>query len=346
MGPVDGYTMTSLISAIGDNLGKNTLLFCHPEKPFVNVGYHQEVWKEVNVDFCIRKGIPIVRRPLGGGTIVDGPWEQDFFIFVKRGEIRGTVKDFYQKYLYPIVAALQFFGLMAGLKGNDLIVRDKKIGGTGAVDTEKARVLAGDILLDLDIDMMTHAINVPDEKFLDKLAGSIEEWLTSLRKEGLTMGRAVLKECIVNEFQRRLDIEFYSGNLTSKEEGALKKLVEDRQKKDWIFCIDNKKQRKLDEIKRIKISRGVYLAKKDFKFSKLVSIMVCVGEGELLDISLTGDFFVIPPAGIEAVEEALKGTKLDRESLIEKIRGVIKESNINIIGFTPEELAEAIASLS
>jgi hypothetical protein len=74
--------------------------------------------------------------------------------------------------------------------------------------------------------------------------------------------------------------------------------------------------------------------------------MVCVGEGELLDISLTGDFFVIPPAGIEAVEEALKGTKLDRESLIEKIRGVIKESNINIIGFTPEELAEAIASLS
>ena len=50
LGSVDGYTMVSLIKALKPDTP--TLLLCHPEKPFVNVGYHQEIEKEVDVEFC------------------------------------------------------------------------------------------------------------------------------------------------------------------------------------------------------------------------------------------------------------------------------------------------------
>ena len=55
LGGVDGFTMTNLYEAVARTVAEhdspNTLILNYPAEPFVNVGYHQVVEKEVDLEF-------------------------------------------------------------------------------------------------------------------------------------------------------------------------------------------------------------------------------------------------------------------------------------------------------
>lgn len=49
------------------------LRFWESPRPFVVVGYGNRTATEVNMDECFRRGVPVLRRCSGGGTVVQGP---------------------------------------------------------------------------------------------------------------------------------------------------------------------------------------------------------------------------------------------------------------------------------
>jgi lipoate-protein ligase A len=53
--------------------GEEVLRFWEPREHFVVVGYANKVATEVNVATCEARGIPVLRRCSGGGTVVQGP---------------------------------------------------------------------------------------------------------------------------------------------------------------------------------------------------------------------------------------------------------------------------------
>jgi len=55
-----------------------------------------------------------------------------------------------------------------------------------------------------------------------------------------------------------------------------------------------------------------------------------------------GDFFAYPEEAIELIEDELKNTFLDKSCLLEKIKLVIKENNIEFIGLDAEGLTQGI----
>lgn len=59
-------------------------------------------------------------------------------------------------------------------------------------------------------------------------------------------------------------------------------------------------------------------------------------------IKITGDFFAYPEETIEVMENKLKHTLIDKNCLLEKIRSIIKEYNIEFIGLNAEGLANGI----
>jgi len=59
-------------------------------------------------------------------------------------------------------------------------------------------------------------------------------------------------------------------------------------------------------------------------------------------ISIMGDFFAYPEEAIELIEDELKNTFLDKSCLLEKIKLVIKENNIEFIGLDAEGLTQGI----
>ena len=77
LGPVDGYTMTNVYEAVSRAVGSgevpDTLILNHPSQVFVNIGFHQLMEKEIDVDYARSMGFDLVRRTIGGGAILDGP---------------------------------------------------------------------------------------------------------------------------------------------------------------------------------------------------------------------------------------------------------------------------------
>lgn len=266
LGPVDGYTMTNLYEAVGmavsEGSSPNTVIFNNPERPFVNVGYHQIAVKEIDVEYAREMGFDIVRRSIGGGAILDGPWEQDYFVVVQKrsAQCPPSIPEFYKKFLKPPIYALHRYRLEAQLRPpNDITVEGRKISGNGAITIGKANVLAGDILLRLPIDLMTEIIKAPSEKFRDKLAESMAEWLTSLERElGGPPDRGEIKAYLKEGFEMELAIRLEPGTITPEEERYLEELLDERRSEEWIFGKDQDYHRLIaaEEVRATKVREG------------------------------------------------------------------------------------------
>ncbi len=60
------------------------------------------------------------------------------------------------------------------------------------------------------------------------------------------------------------------------------------------------------------------------------------------EIKIMGDFFAYPEEAIEVMEKELQHTTLDENCIMEKIKLVIKENNIEFIGLNIEGLTKGI----
>jgi lipoate-protein ligase A len=350
LGAVDGYTMTSafvvLASSVSDGKRGDTLVVCHSEKPFANVGFHQEVMQEIDVDYCSKNSIPIVRRLIGGGAIADGPWEEDYFFITSLDSpaTSGTIGDYYRRMLEPVSEVLSEFGLKASRQGlNDLAVNGRKISANGAVDIEGARVLTGDILLDLDIDIMANILKVPDAKFRDKMAASMKEHLTSMRRElGREIEREKVTAALIRAFGRK-----YSGiketSLSDYEKSKLKDLIAEHSKPEWIYSRDSERSELMSGRRVVKIREEMFLCQADYKAQKLIRVTMLVDGGKIANIIISGDFFTVPVNwSIANMENALAGTKLNKNAIIERIKNVLSVDHVTVLGASPEDFSDAI----
>lgn len=79
-----------------------------------------------------------------------------------------------------------------------------------------------------------------------------------------------------------------------------------------------------------------------YKSQKLIRIMLEYDETEntINWITIAGDFFLYPEEALETLEAGLIGTKLDRETLKQKIDDCLKNSEV--YGFDSTSLTEAI----
>jgi lipoate-protein ligase A len=352
LGAINGYTMTNLYEAVGYAVSSgevlNTLIFNHPESPFVNIGYHQLMDKEINIEFAKEQGFILVRRTLGGGAILDGPWEQDYFVVVNRAspECPKSIPEFYNTFMKPPLYTLRKLGLNASIRQpNDILVNGKKISGNGAISIEKANILAGDLLLDAPTHLMSEIIKTPSEKFKDKLATSMSEWITSIRVQtGETISRERVKELIVEGFKEELGIEFVPGEMTEQEKKILEELVKERKTDDWIFSKDNDLLMKVNQDSvGTKIHGGLVVSESVYKAGKMIRILLVSNEENIENISISGDFFTQPYTGsIEKLEEYLKGTKLEKKALTLRLKEAYDSIGLMVFGANQEDFIKAI----
>ncbi|OGD58095.1 hypothetical protein A3K78_00560 [Candidatus Bathyarchaeota archaeon RBG_13_52_12] len=352
LGAVDGYTMTNLYEAVAKTVSEgsspNTVILDHPANPFVNIGYHQMMEKEINIEYAREMGFSLVRRTIGGGAILDGPWEQDYFAVVNRKspDCPPTIPEFYEKFTRPAIYALKCFGLEAQLrKPNDLTVGGRKISGNGAITIDQANVLAGDILMQTPADLMSKIIKAPSEKFKDKLADSMTQWLTSLERElGEVPNREDVRSRLVEGYEKEIGVTLILGTLTEKESGYLEELLEERRGEDWIFSKDLELRHLLsDEGRGAKVKEGVTVLESVYKAGKMVRVTVVARDNKIDGISISGDFFTQPFMGaISKLEGALVGVELEEAPLLSAVSEVFAATGIKVLGAASEDFVAAI----
>ena len=144
--------------------GLRTLRVYRWEPGTLSLGYGQPA-DTVDWDYCEREGIPVVRRPTGGGGIYhDDFGDVSYSIVVPAGEVPGDLMASYELLLEPVLDALDRMGVPATVAeervdaihepscylravhpAHDVVVGGRKISGTAQHRTREAVVQHGSI---------------------------------------------------------------------------------------------------------------------------------------------------------------------------------------------------------
>ena len=145
-------------------------------RPTVVVGNFQNIHEEVDTAYAASRGIDIVRRMSGGGTVYqDGGSIQYAFIERRDGDI-----DF-ARYLTPICRVLKSLGIDAVPNGrNDITVDGKKVSGNSQYRVSGRTIHHGTLLFSVDVDEMERATRLPDYKAKSKGIKSVRSRVANL----------------------------------------------------------------------------------------------------------------------------------------------------------------------
>ena len=148
-------------------------------EPTVVIGKNQNAFAEINMDYIKKNNIHIARRITGGGAVYHDLGNVNYTFISNQGETAGI--DF-AYFTAPIIEALGTLGINAVLSGrNDLMIGDKKFSGN-AQHTKANRVLHhGTLLFDSELDILSYALNVDEEKIKAKAIKSARSRVTNLR---------------------------------------------------------------------------------------------------------------------------------------------------------------------
>ena len=72
LGYSETYVAQTFYEAVAEAVyrgnSSNTLILLQPSRPYACLGYHQDLEKELDLEYLEKTGLPIIRRSQGGGS--------------------------------------------------------------------------------------------------------------------------------------------------------------------------------------------------------------------------------------------------------------------------------------
>jgi lipoate-protein ligase A len=335
------WIQSQLIYHAMPRLGMEGILYIAPATPYVCIGCHQDVEQDIDLDFCRSRGIPVFRREIGGGGVyLDS--DQIFYQIILHKDnplAAGDKAEFYRRFLQPVADAYTTLGIPAQYRPvNDVITaHGRKISGNGVAQMGDYMVLAGNLIVDFDYATMVKVLRVPDEKFRDKVFKSMQENLTTIRREiGQAPSWEVLTTTLTRHFEPvtgLLKPSQLSAEVYAEAERLKSRLTSD----EWLY-----KGGKRVRGREVKIAGGVNVVHKVHKTAGgLIRGISETKDGRIISTLISGDFFFYPEEKLATLEKALIGIKLNEVQ--STIAGFYQAEGIESPGVTPADLARVIA---
>jgi len=227
----------ALLEARSREIIPDTLRFFQFKPSTVSIGYFQSLKDQVNLEVCREKGIDIVRRATGGGSVFhDNQGEITYSVVLGA---KGELSDYNSSYrliCQGIVEALDVMGLKAEFKPvNDVLVSGRKI--SGSAQTRRGGIILqhGTLMYDTDIGTLSEILNVSKEKLSDKYVQSVKKRVTTIEAELGKMDVPDILNALRKGFSRVFG-ELEEVNLKSEiAKRALELSREKYQNKDFLF---------------------------------------------------------------------------------------------------------------
>ena len=166
-------------------LEDDILRFWEPSSYFAVLGYSNKIQTEVNQTACQKAGIPIFRRPSGGGTVLQGPGCLNFSLILKiknSKALQNLVKTNAFVLKRNQKALESALGLKINVRGmSDLALDDRKFSGNAQRRKRHCLLYHGTFLLRMKIHLMENLIRFPSRQPLYRKGRAHEDFLTNLK---------------------------------------------------------------------------------------------------------------------------------------------------------------------
>lgn len=145
---------------------RDNLLRFHRSTPSAWIGLHQWPERELRLHYCHRKGIDVVRRLTGGGTLYVDPQQLGFSLILKWSERLAELGEagVIARGGEAVVAVLRGLGIAAVFKApNDIEVAGRKLASLYASRDRGSFLLQATLLMTVDATRMQAALRLPTE---------------------------------------------------------------------------------------------------------------------------------------------------------------------------------------
>ncbi|HZK44213.1 MAG TPA: biotin/lipoate A/B protein ligase family protein [Syntrophomonadaceae bacterium] len=165
------------------HLGREGVIVCAPNSPYICLGIHDDLNQEVDLEFCKQNQIPTLRRETGGGVVyLDS--KQIFYQLVLRQDnekLPFRRERFYRTFLEAPIEVYRKLGVPAEYKPPaDLVAKGAKCSGNAAGDIGLGVAFVGNILLDFNYNTMANLLRSPNFRYKECLAKSMRNNMTTV----------------------------------------------------------------------------------------------------------------------------------------------------------------------
>jgi lipoate---protein ligase len=165
-------------------LGEEVLRFWESPLPFVVVGYANPAAREANLAVCQERGIPVLRRCSGGGTVVQGPGCLSYALTLRIDQhpalasIPGTNRFVMEKHRQAFHTLL---GTDVQVHGHtDLVIGNRKFSGNAQRRKRGSVLFHGTVLLSFDLASMQELLPMPSKQPLYRAQRSHSDFILNL----------------------------------------------------------------------------------------------------------------------------------------------------------------------
>lgn len=230
----------ALLRQTARNKGSPIIRFWRNRNAVV-VGYSQCVEAEVNLELCRIRGIQIVRRITGGGTVYQDLGNLNYSIVIGSNHPlvrRLDIQDSYNLFLSGVVKCLKKFGVNPLIDPpNSLLVQGRKISGNAQARRRGMILHHGTILVNSDLNLLSEVLKPQKKPSRQMGVPSKRRPVTNLSDEvaGKISIQAV-KESLRRSFEEAFSVKLVRSALTSDEKEASRILYDEKySREEWNF---------------------------------------------------------------------------------------------------------------
>lgn len=269
-------------------------------EPTVVIGKNQNAYAEIDRDFIKANNIHVARRISGGGAVYHDLGNVNYTFISGMHEGKGIDFEYFTS---PIIDALATLGVNASLSGrNDLMTEGKKFSGNAQHSAHGRTLHHGTLLFDSDLDVLSSALKVDEEKIKSKAIKSTRSRVTNLKP-------LINKECNTQKFinliaeyvHKKYDAEI----IEAPSSPEIDALYRRNSSSEWLFPESGLR------------ADYTLIKKKRYPFG-IVEAYLNMSNEKIKNVKIQGDFFGVRP--VEELEAMLKDTFLD--DLSEKLSDI------------------------
>jgi len=212
---------------VNDENAESLLRIWSNAEDCIVIGRAEEINKQVHLESAKEKGIPVIRRVSGGGTVIQGKGNLNISFFLPYAYLAGleNIKESYCLILKWVMSAIESCAdVSVQINGTcDLVINDKKISGTAQARKRHGLLHHLTLLWDLDFELCSALLREPNKRPDYRSQRTHSDFITTFKREKLTFTQDDFIRSLCEQFENVEELKIEPEQIAKAQELSDKK---------------------------------------------------------------------------------------------------------------------------